>query len=357
MRNAIPWLAALAAIALLLIGWQPRQGLSGLQTVRTASELVEAVSECSGRTILLEPGAYVLEDTLDLSGMSHVNLVGSGWNTTIHKTGPGPALLLDSCHFTVIKDLMVTGSDGAEDGVVYRGTSSSNILEHCRLSGFARSGVRYEGKSEQPMSSNTLKDSHFIDNLGVQLHSIWNNDFLIVGNQFGRWEEAPQVGCWLEHSSAGSYTLNYHWDNDIAFRLGPGSDYNRIENNRFEESRTHGILIGDPVEPNQWNRFNTITGNTIHTNSKTNWREYAAVIAYDAHDTIFNSNQVFSWYPPDTQHSEGLVLERGSFDWLVTGNILRHQSGLAIRAQSDHGHLIKDNLVDTEPWGEDDADR
>lgn len=61
--------------------------------------------------------------------------------------------------------------------------------------------------------------------------------------------------------------------------LGPGSDYNRIENNRFREIRTNGIIIGNPSEPDQWNRFNTITGNMIHTNSAGNMRQYDAVVA------------------------------------------------------------------------------
>ncbi|MBD3177647.1 MAG: hypothetical protein GF320_20945 [Armatimonadia bacterium] len=349
MRKAVPWLIALSAVALLIAGWQTARDTT-LVTVRTADELLREVPHAAGRTIVLAPGVYTIEETLDLSGQNHVNLRGSGWNTTIKKLGPGPAILLEESQFTVIEDLLIGGGEGADVGILYRGYSSSNIIAHCRITGFEESGVRYEGTAEKPMSTNTLRDCHFIDNRGTQLHSLWNNDFYIMGNQFGRWRHVPRVGCHLEHSSAGSYTLNYHWDNEIGLWLGPGSDYNRIENNRLEESRTHGLLIGNPEEPDQWNRYNTITGNTIHTNSKENWRGYAAVLAYDAHDTIFSSNQIFSWYPPETQHREGLVLERGSFDWIVTGNIMRHQSELAIRALPDHGHLIKDNLIDTEPW-------
>lgn len=117
--------------------------------------------------------------------------------------------------------------------------------------------------------------------------------------------------------------------------LGPGSDYNRIENNRFKESRTNGIIIGNPSEPDQWNRFNTITGNMIHTNSAGNMRQYDAVVAYDAHNTIFSRNQVSSWYPPTTQHRSALVLGRGCDTWIVTGNIMRHNSAAAIIAAED----------------------
>ena len=133
--------------------------------------------------------------------------------------------------------------------------------------------------------------------------------------------------------------------------LGPGADYNRIENNRFEMSRASGIIIGNSETADQWNRYNTFIGNTIHTNSMGKMRGHDAVVAYDSHNTIFSSNQIFSWYPPTTQHKSALVLGRGCGTWIVTGNIMRHNSAEAIVAAEDMGHIIKDNLVDTKPWG------
>jgi len=321
--------------------------------VSTSAELMQAVAATGvGRTIYVSPGTYVLTEPLILTGENHVNIIGGGWDTVIHRTGPGEAIVFDGCGFCMLRDLMVTGSDGATDGIAYRGNSSSNIVDHSRISGFAESGLRYEGLPESPMSSNTVRDSHFIDNVGTQLRSHWNNDFFIIGNQFGCWQTAPNVGAWLSHSSAGTYSMNYHWGNDVAFRMGPGADYNRIENNRFEQSRQSGIIIGNPDEPDQWNRFNTFVGNTIHTNSEGNMRAYDAVVAYDSHDTIFTGNQIFSWYPPTTQHRSGLVLGRGSDTWIVKENIFRHNSGPAIVYDEGAGHIVGDNLVDTKPWGE-----
>ena len=77
--------------------------------------------------------------------------------------------------------------------------------------------------------------------MGDQLWSFHNNDFYIVGNQFGTHRDFPRTGCVLDHSSAGSYSLNYHWGNHVALRMGPGANYNRIENNRFEESREKSL--------------------------------------------------------------------------------------------------------------------
>jgi hypothetical protein len=295
---------------------------------------------------------YTIQEPLVIGGQSHVNLLGSGWNTTIHRTGEGPAIVFEDAHFCCVSDLVVSGDGTATDGIVYRGQSSSNTVRYCRITSATGSGIRYDGEKDTPMSSNSVLYCHFIDNQGEQLRSYYNNDFYLIGNQFGCWRQQPRVGAALIHSSAGSYSLNYHWGNDVAMTLGPGADYNRIENNRFEESRTSGIIIGNPDAPDQWNRFNIITGNTIHTNSKGSFRAFDAVVAYDAHDTIFTSNQVFSWYPPTTQHKSALVLGRGCSTWVVTGNILRHNSAEAILADEGAGHLIKDNLVDTKPWGE-----
>jgi len=336
--------------ALSAVGTVAAQGQGVV--VRTVEELREAVEAGGQPTIRLDPGSYIIDRPLLIRGRSHVNLVGSGWNTTVQRTGEGPAIVLEDAHFCRISDLLIVGDGEATAGIVYAGQSSSNTIRYCRIAGFTQSGVRYDGEKDSPMSSNSVLYCHFIDNRGEQLRSFYNNDFYIIGNQFGRWQHEPRVGAALIHSSAGSYSLNYHWDNDVAMTLGPGADYNRIENNRFEESRTSGIIIGNPDTPDQWNRFNTFVGNTIHTNSKGNFRQFDAVVAYDAHDTIFSGNQIFSWYPPTTQHRSGLVLGRGCGTWLVVGNILRHNSAQAIVADGEAGHLIKDNLVDTKPWGE-----
>lgn len=322
------------------------------QDITTSEELRAAIEATGPRTIRLAPGTYVVDEPLVIRGQSHVNLVGSGWNTTIARKGEGSAIVFEDSHFCFVSDMLISGGGEATDGICYTGKSSSNTVRQCRITSFKGSGIRYDGEKDTPMSSNSVLYCHFIDNEGEQLRSFWNNDFYIIGNQFGKWQTKPRVGAALIHSSAGSYSLNYHWDNEVALVLGPGADYNRIANNRFEESRTSGIIIGNPDEPDQWNRYNIITGNTIHTNSKGNMRGYDAVVAYDAHDTTFTSNQVFSWYPPTTQHRSALVLGRGCDTWIVTGNIMRHNSAEAIVAAEDAGHIIKDNLVDTKPWGE-----
>jgi len=138
--------------------------------------------------------------------------------------------------------------------------------------------------------------------------------------------------------------MNYHWGNQVGLRLGPGASFNRIENNRIEQSRESGIIIGSPTVKS-WNGFNIITGNTIHTNSETNFGKYPAVVAYDTDDTTFTANQICSWDSVGVRHKNGIVLERCK-NWIIKDNIIRHQTEKAIIYNKKDGHIVKDNLID-----------
>lgn len=337
-----------AATAAVLAMTTAGQTAPRLYEVTTAAQLTEAVSkiEPDGGTISLAPGVYEISEPLLISGKSTVNLRGTGWDSVIRRRGPGDAIVIDKGSFCTVRDLLILGDASADtgSGIVFRSASSCRI-DFCRICGFAVSGVRFEGDPKSPMSSNTVSNCHFIGNGGDQLYSLNNNDFYIVGNQFGTHGKTPRTGCWLDHSSAGTYAMNYHWGNVNALRLGPGSHYNRIENNRFEQSRESGIVIGytaggDPCV------FNIITGNTIHTNSEGKPGEFAAVIAYDSHQTTFCANQVFSWDSRSVKHKSSLVLERNCVNWIVKDNNFRHNTGPAMVYSAEAGHVVKDNLTD-----------
>jgi parallel beta helix pectate lyase-like protein len=306
----------------------------------------------AGSTIRLEPGEYVFEKPILLQGMYHLNIVGSGWNTTLRMAGPGDLLVLDDCHFGVIRDLMIdyTGGGKKGSGILYRGTSSSNTVAHCRIQRFPVSGIRFEGNAKQPMSTNSVRDCHFISNAGAQLWSHHSNDFFILGNQFGAHGGVPEFGAVLDHSSAGTYSMNYHWDNVVGLHLGPGSSFNRIENNRFEESRRQGILIGDPKGGDGC--YETIIlGNTIHTNSKLNSGKYPAVEAFDAQDVVFSNNQVFSWNANTTRHTSAVVAGRNCRSWIIKDNIFRNHTQEALVLEHPDTHIVKGNLADAPAGG------
>ncbi len=335
-------LAMIAAFALAGTG-SVRAG--ELIEVATAKELAAACRAAApgGFTIRLKPGVYEISDTLRLRKASHTNISGSGWNTVIKKLGAGDALVFEDCHFSTVRDLLIQGQPAASgSGLVFRDCSSCTV-DFCRIDGFAVSGVRFEGNAKAPMSSNTVSRCHFIGNRQEQLYSLNNNDFYILQNQFGTHSATPKAGCVLDHSSAGTYSLNYHWGNVNALRLGPGAHYNRIENNRFEESRETGVVIGSESGGDTCS-FNIISGNTIHTNSQSKSGAFPAVAAWNASHTTFSGNQILSWSSNIYTHSSNLVLGSGCAYWVVTGNIMRHNSGKSIVSDASSGHIVKDNI-------------
>ena len=319
-------------------------------TVDALCRALERVPACGG-TIVVRPGVYHFSQTLLVRNVYHLVLRGSGWNTTLRKMGDGDALVLEGCHFAVIENLLLDQGSQARSGsgIVFRG-SNSTVVDRCRIQRFPESGVYYDGLRAAPMSSNTVRDCHFISNLGYQLRSERSNDFFITGNQFGAHGGTPAVGAFLLESSAGTYAANYHWNNRVAFRLAAGCHYNRIENNRFEESETCGVQIGEAGHAEgDWAaycNFNIILGNTIHTNSKGGMGLHPAVAAWNATETTFSGNQVFSWNSGQCRHSSALVLGTGCNAWIIRGNILRHHASEAIVLNDPARHLVGDTLAD-----------
>lgn len=318
-----------------------------LHNVSTVEELVSAVATIGkmGGTIVLAPGHYVLRQTITFSGANHVSISGSGWDTAIQKIGDGDLFVFENSGFCTVRNLLMSGDSSAKSGsgIVFRGElgSSSCTVDYCRISNFPVSGIRFEGDIKKPLSSNTVSNCHFIGNLRDQLYSFCNNDFFIRGNQFGTHGAHPQTGCVLDHSSAGTYTENYHWGNEVAFRMGPSSNFNRIENNRFEESDREGMLIG---QKGGGSYLNIITGNTIHTNSKRRLGGYAAVVAVDAVDITFCVNQIFSWDSEHYKHKSGLVVGEGCKSWIIKDNIIRSSTEKPLVYSEDAGHVVKDNI-------------
>lgn len=326
-----------------------KSAAAGHFEVSTVEELRDALAKLpgSGGVIQLRAGDYILDQPLEISGRHSVTLAGDGWTCRIIRRGAGNAISFSDAGFCEIRHILIEGDNAAASGsaLVLRGNCSSCTVDHCRIVNFPESGVRFEGDPQHPMSSNTIRDCHLIGNLGDQLFSQNNNDFYIVGNQFGTHRGNPRTGCVLDHSSAGSYSLNYHWGNQVALRMGPAANYNRIENNRFEECRESALVIGSE-SGDDWNAFHIITGNTFHTNSQAKPGEFAAVVAHHAHDITFCQNQIFSWDSTKYRHKHSLVINANCSQWIVKDNHFRHNTGEALVTHSNSGMLIKDNLTD-----------
>lgn len=326
-----------------------------LREVGTAAELVRAAGEIgpSGGTIRLRPGVYVLAAPLRFARVNHVNLVGSGFNTTIQRSGDGDAIVFEDCAFCTVRDLMAGCDLSAKSGsvVVMRGQCSSCTVDFCRLCNAPGSGLLMEGDAKAPQSSNVVSRCHFIDNAGDQLHLRFSNDFMVSGCQFGahrlQKERAPRTGGFLDHASAGSYVMNFHWGNRVAVRLSGACNFNRLQNNRLEESREVGLRIGE--EGGDGCYLNIVTGNTLHTNSQDETGKWPAVEAFGACDLTFCQNQVFSWDSNRLRHRNGVVMGKGCRTWIVKENVVRHVTGAALVFEQGAGHIVGDNQLDAAP--------
>jgi hypothetical protein len=341
--------------------------------VSTVAELESAVEElkamrageCSaevgalhefGGMIRLSPGIYAIHETIRFEGVNGVNLIGSGWGTILEKVGPGDAIVFVDTRFSEVRNMQIAGDPKATcgSGVVFRGKTSGkyveneNVLDHCKIRGFAESGVRFEGNRDVEMSSNTVSNCSFIGNRGDQLYSFFNNDFFISGNQFGD-QHVPhgrpivsRTGAMLEYSSAGTYDRNYHWSNMVALRMTK-CQLNRVINNRFEESYQTGIILGDPSHghPNPWHIF---IGNTIHTHSKSAKGKFSALEAYNVKNLTFCDNQILSWEPSKFVMKHCLELDDDCKFWIIKDNVFGHCTREPlVYNEKNGGHIVKDN--------------
>lgn len=345
------WLTILPILLLLALAATHSDSAAapkpGYWQVSDAAGLISAAAKigAEGGTIVLRPGTYVLKETILFDGKSNVSLTGSGWDTVIKKQGDGDAIVFKgSCWSCSVRNLAIEGDSAAKSGsgIVFKEGQWSGIcvVDYCHLRSFPQSGVRFEGSPKTPFSSNTVSNCWFTNNLGDQLFSLNCNDFYYTGNQFGSGgDRVPRSGALLDHSSAGTYTMNYHWGNIVGLRMG-GCNFNRIVNNRVEQSRENGIRLSGGC------MYTIITSNTIHTNSEHNSGQFAAVEAFDAAETTFTANQIFSWDSNTVKAKHGLVLGPGCRNWIVKDNILRHLTDKAIVYDEKAGHIVKDNLFD-----------
>ena len=318
--------------------------------VSSTKELLEAIDKMpsDGGCITIIPGEYIIEEAVIIKNISNLVITGSGWNTKIIKKGDGDAFVFDgNCWSNVIKDLSIEGDKEATkgSGIVFQNGEWSGIcmIDYCFIKNFPESGIKFAGNEKTPFSSNTVSRCWLIENKGYQIYSFANNDFYFIQNQIGTGGENPIAGCILKNSSAGTYSMNYHWGNTVGLVVGNGSSYNRIENNRFEESRQVGLQIGEK-ESDTGTYFTIVTGNTIHTNSENSYGEFNAVEGFNSHSTIFSQNQVFSWWSQGQATRNGLVLDDGCTEWIIKDNHFYHHTEKPIITNSNGKHIIKDNI-------------
>lgn len=81
---------------------------SGALTIQAAVDKVRD----RGGVVCLQPGVYVLRETVDMSRTNAVRVRGKGWTTIVLTPGAMPAFFVDRAREVTIEELTVLGSDG-----------------------------------------------------------------------------------------------------------------------------------------------------------------------------------------------------------------------------------------------------
>lgn len=341
------YLVALAALAVCLSVMLSTSGAATpiVRHVTNTTELLSAVAALpvDGGTINMDPGVYQISSTITIANMCYVNLVGSGANTIIRRTGDGDALVFTNVWYGSLHDLCVD-STGTTSGSGIRFTTgcSGCLVDSCRVTNFPASGISFEGSWTYPMYTNRLYASELSGNKGLQLYMYVNYDFYIGRCKFLGNGANPASGATIDASYGGLCILNNFSGNTVGMRLTYGSSQNRIENNCFGECSQEGLILGTTGSAGSWRTI--ITGNNFQTNSMATLGGYPAAHIYNSVDVTFTGNAIYSNTPATYKHSYGVKIETDAWNCFVTDNIIRHYTASAVSYSTGYGHIVKDNI-------------
>ncbi|MCW3701474.1 right-handed parallel beta-helix repeat-containing protein, partial [Burkholderia cenocepacia] len=269
---------------------------------------------------LYHPGGVSMCRPCAFTNLSGNTVRGAGLNTSlVQLTTPGTCWrFTDSENITLehLGFLPINGTGGTS-GVIFdtaARVAGNSRVEKCQFAGFDVYGLACIGSATFGLSGMKVKNNMLLANQQKQLYFTWSHDFWIEGNQYGILGGFghPQFGCFLDNSNAGTYVQNYHWNNSIGFQM-QFSQYNRIENNRFEESDSYGSYIYGCSKM-------VYLGNTIHTNSEASKGTYDNVYFGLVTDSVIQGNSSFDWNGGSTGHRYGFNFGDGCSNLNIQGN-------------------------------------
>lgn len=268
---------------------------------------------------LYVPAGNSVVSPLTFSGLNGTRITGAGaYASQITLASTGIAFTFSNCQNMTIRDIYCTPAAGLTNttGITFGAgaAAGNNYVERCQFSSFSLYGLDLEGTSSQPMSGNVVRDCLFLSNAGAGLRSEWSADFWYEGNQFGILPSAvhPAYGAFLDNSSAGTYTRNYHWNNVIGFQM-QNSNYNRVEINRFEESDQQGVFLNGCTRT-------IFSGNTLHTNSEASKGTYDSAYFANCDTIVIDGNDTFDWNAGTTGHRYSYSVNAGCNNVEIGGN-------------------------------------
>lgn len=325
--------------------------------VRNVDELEKAVREipASGGMIYIAAGIYRLSGSLSIKNKSNVTIIGSGLSTFLRGASETDLLIFEgecnSCYvgnMTVMPDIatpwkLVDMTKGI--GLLFKGSGTGFAVDYCIFDNWPVSCIRIEGEPENPVRKAVITGNWIIRGKETQLHMTHCRDFIVSNNQYGyTFQDKLPVGAYFAHCSNGLYELNYHWGNKHGVWFDHDCSDIRILENRSEQSRINGLLLGTP-EGGLPNRRIVIEGNTFHTNPELDPGTAANVAAYNTSNVKFISNQIYTWWD-QRKSTNGLELDDYCRDWELDSNYIRDYINEAVKYNKKNNIKFRNNIFD-----------
>lgn len=297
-----------------------RAGALTLNVTSALTNAIQSLDATIGGTVYLPAGSYLFSPTV-FSARNNVNLRGAGRQATkIALASAGTAMTFSNSQWLTVQDLSfqlngIAQSIGGTYGLRLDTGSNNAEINRCNFIGFAQDGLQLVGTAITTLSGIKVLNCHFLGNGGNQFYSYYSNDFHYENNQFGRLAGITQalIGCLLDHSSAGLYKGNLHWDNSLQGCKADTCNYNTYSLNRFEMSGREGFYATS-------GSYNIFSDNKIHTNSQTTTATYDGAYFVGLDNLTINGNMAFSF--DATRHRYDINIDTGCTNVTIGKNKL-----------------------------------
>jgi parallel beta-helix repeat protein len=216
------------------------------RTIQKAAETLDA-----GETVRVQPGTYCEEVHPQNSGQDGqpITYRADGWAVLSGETTRDFAFHLDQRDYIVIDGFEMTlyRDSGGDDGTVYLGNSSHNVIRNCHIHHTGRDGINLSGSSSQNTVENCLIVNAYDDGITPGgSDNVLRNCTVFAS---GEWGIEQQGGnniifenniIWDDISNTGgSWTWRY---NDFRDGLLPG-DGNLQQDPRFVDTASNDFHL------------------------------------------------------------------------------------------------------------------
>ena len=282
----------------------------------------------TGLDIIVDPGVY-RHTGLTITNKDSQVLKGPGglYKAQFFLTTAGNSVTLTSSTNIEFTDLGWTSDAtvAGTAGIVTDGMSSLRVYKNIFYR-FKGPGVKMGGDLTHQISGCIIRDNLFLscgtDGTSPQLEGNYSQDYSYTGNQLGSIgpfgpSNRPALGVRLTACSNGYFADNLIWQCTVGALFQTGCNYNRITNNRFEESQREGVIFSFCDE-------NIILGNWINDNSLETTNTYDGFGMYTCvHNTVSN-NIVYNWEQPTILQKNSFIIANASTNNTFSGNKSRY---------------------------------